>query len=125
MVGAAAFRPRLPRGRPAPVLGPRSVTTTWQRHAHDRSDYPECHASYGALLQACEEASWATPSAMMRFESVEAAAQGFARCARAERLRPTVVLEQLREAVRPLGERYGIDVGEITRLAAWAYYERD
>lgn len=101
-----------------------SVSHHWQPHTFDSTDYPACGSAYGALIQACEQARWTPTASPGRFPVVETAACSFARCAREEGMRAPVVLEQLRSALRALTETSGMDVSEIVRLAAAAYYER-
>lgn len=88
----------------------------------DRPAEAPCADSYRALYEGCHSDELARWPADRQVSHLARLVSDFALCARAARLRPDVVLAELRAALDPVGRRGAVHVPTLIQRAIADYY---
>ena len=91
--------------------------------ATDEGADARCADSYRALYEACRSEQLARRPADQQVSQLARLVSDFALCARAARLRPEVVLSDLRAALEPVARRGAVHVPALVQRAIADYYD--
>ena len=89
----------------------------------DRPVDAACADSYRALYEGCRSEALAQWPADRQVSHLARLVSDFALCARTARLRPEVVLAELRAALEPVGRRGAVHVPTLVQRAIADYYD--